>query len=180
MGGINLSHAKEEEKLSHKKGLFDKGLTFCFVIFVLVLSVWGGLEWYIKSIGDQITAADKALEENAVNLTGRNVDRVADLNRRLGFIQGGMDKTADLPETILPKLESLIVPSVTLTAYTYDKHGQMMSISGLTDNFRHLAEQLLSFKLDSVFYDARVDTIARTKEGKIAFALKAAIQSPSR
>lgn len=175
--GINLSHVNEEEKSSQKKGLFDKGLAFCFGIFILVLGVWGGLEWYIKTLNDQVVQAEALLTDNATSLRGTKVDRIADFDTRLAFMKSSMDVTADLPETILPKLESLIVPSVNLTGYTYHKQEQLMSISGLTDNFRHLAEQLLSFKLDVVFSDAKVDIITRTKEGKIAFTFKALIPS---
>lgn len=172
MAGINLSQSlQESKKNAEKKSLSDKGLIGAFVILLLVAGGWGGLRWYMQTLDDRIAFLEETLANNANRLEGENADRVADFNNRLILIGEGIDNAAE-PKEILEQLERLTVPDVVLTKYEYNRQDHVMFIGGVTDNFKYLAQEILSLKSEKAFSEVKVEIITRTKEGKLAFVLK--------
>lgn len=175
MGGINLSQSMQESRRgAEKKSFFDQGLIWGSVVLFLVAGAWGGLRWYMTTLDDKVAALEEELTSNASRLEGKSADRIADFNDRLTLIGTGLDSAAE-PRVILEQMERLMVPEVVLTKYEYDKKERTISIGGLTDNFKFLAQEILSLKSEAAFSEVKVDTIARTKDGKIAFELKVSV-----
>jgi Tfp pilus assembly protein PilN len=71
----------------------------------------------------------------------------------------------------------LVVSEVKLTGYQYNKETDTITVSGVTDNFKYLAQQLLVLKTAEGFVSPKVESLKRDKEGKIAFAITAGISS---
>ena len=64
-----------------------------------------------------------------------------------------------------------MVPQVVLTEYEYNGGEKQVTVSGKTDNFRYVAEQIISLKSDPMFSQVVVSAISRDKDGKITFTL---------
>ncbi len=173
MAGVNLSQSMTEDNAPVKKESFFSGASVSVMLLVLSLAGWGGLRFYLDSLDKQIAAIDATLSSNHGKLQGENVNRVVDFAARVGFFQADPAELVD-PQDILTKTEALIVPAVTLIEYAYNQGEKMITLSGKTDNYKHLAEQILSLKSESLLSRVKVDAITRDKEG-IHFILKASL-----
>lgn len=171
MAGMNLSQSMQENKQANRnKNLFDMGLIGSFVIFLIVLGMWGGLEWYTKGVNDEIAAKEAAIAEGNANLSGKNANKVADFADRIILISQDSDVVNS--RGLFAELESLMVPEIVLTKYDYNKEEQYILFAGDTDNFKYLAQQILALKKQPTFSDIKVDSIARSTTGRIVFGLK--------
>lgn len=172
MAGMNLSSSKLDKKEGHR-GIFDGSFSIIFVIFLLVAASWGGMRWYIMTLDDKLAGLDSVIEENSLRLQGKDVDRVAHFNARLSLIGDSLQgETAD-SQKLLTQLESLTVPNVRLTEYRYDVTEKTVTVSGETDSFKYVAQQIISLKGGALFADIKVDSLKLTKEGRVAFSFKA-------
>jgi len=174
MAGINLSQSMTGNDGSSKKkeALFDTGFVVAFLIFLVVVLGWAGLRFYITQLNKQITALDTTIAEHNAELQGGAVDRVADFDRRLQFLAENATERTE-PSQIFSQLESLMVPSNALLEYEYNKTEKVITFSARTNNYRNIAEQVISLKSEKMFSSVKVDTIDRDKEGRITFTLKA-------
>jgi hypothetical protein len=171
MAGVNLSQSASLAQGNKKKQMFaSSGLPFSIILLVVTLVGWGGLRWYIHTVDKKITALESALATDNSRLMGESINRVADFGARMMLVGADPAELVD-PKSILEKLESLVVPQVTLVQYTHDDAGQISTIAGKTTNFRYLAEQVISLKSDPLFSRVRVGEIDRDEEGVIEFTL---------
>ena len=173
MAGVNLSQsmASQTEK-SEKRPFSASGFPVSIIILVLTLVGWGGLRWYIHTFDVKISQLETTLALDADKLHGVRVDRVTDFSNRLTFLGADLSQFID-PKTLLTLLETLMVPQVVLVGYEYNEKEKVITIVGETENFRYLAEQIISFKSDPLFSKTRVDAIERNEDEKIRFTLKA-------
>lgn len=172
MAGINLT-LSTAEKMEENKGIFDGSLAIISVIFFLVVASWGGMRWYIKTLNDKLANLDATLEQFSAQLRGDKVNRVAYFDARFGFVGQQMKGAPVDAKKLLGQLESLTVPNVRLTKYEYNEVGKFVVVEGETDNFKYIAEQIISLKSEALFAGIKVDSVQRTKEGRIEFSLKA-------
>jgi len=172
MAGINLSSGTFEQKTSHRS-IADSSLTLSTILFLLVAAGWGGMRWYISTLDGKLANLEATIQENATRLQGSAVDRVAHFATRLDLIGKQLDQPSIDSQALLTQLESLTVPNVRLTRYEYNDAEKVVEVAGETDNFKYVAQQIISLKSESLFSGITVDSIDRTKEGNIAFSLKA-------
>lgn len=161
------------EKMEENKGIFDGSLAIISVIFFLVVASWGGMRWYIKTQNDTLANLDATLAQSSPQLQGDKVNRVAYFDARSRFAGQQVNGVTVDAKKLLGQLESLTVPNVRLTRYEYNEVGKFVVVEGETDNFKYIAEQIISLKSEELFAGIRVDSIQRTKEGRIGFSLKA-------
>ncbi len=171
MAGINLSQSAQGRDFERGE-MFDQGALWSLVIFLLVLATWGGLSFYTGTLEKKIADLDASLVENNERLRGPEASRVADFDTRLALLDKNMGLGVE-PAELFSQLEKLTVPSVTLTKYEYSRGEKRLSIIGSTDNFKYLAQQITSLKSEDPFTDIRVESVGRTKEGRIVFTLQA-------
>ncbi len=169
---MNLSPSALGKK-EGRRGIFDTSFIAVLIIFFLVLAGWGGMRWYIQKLDDKLTGIEAEIEKNSLQLQGENVDRVANFGVRLELIDKQSKSSAVDSQKLLSQLESLAVPSVRLTEYKYNEAEKTVTVSGETDTFRYVAQQMVSLKSESLFAGIKVETLTRTKEGRIAFSFKA-------
>ena len=172
MAGMNLSSSKIEKK-EGRGGIFDGSFAIILVLFLLVAASWGGMRWYIMTLSDKLAELDSVIEENSLRLQGKDVDRVASFDSRLSLIGKQLQGETVDSQKFLTQMESLTVPNVRLTEYKYDAVEKTVTVSGETDNFKYIAQQILNLKSEALFVDVKVDSLKRTKEGRIAFSFKA-------
>ncbi|MFZ2300038.1 MAG: hypothetical protein WAW00_02810 [Candidatus Moraniibacteriota bacterium] len=172
MAGMNLSSSKIEQK-EGRSGIFDGSFSIILTIFFLVVASWVGMRWYIMTLNDKLASIDSVIAENSLRLQGKDVDRVATFDSRLSLIGKQLQGESADSQKLLTQLEGLTVPNVRLTEYRYDVMEKTVVVSGETENFKYVAQQIISLKSEKPFTNVTVDSLKRTKEGRIAFSFKA-------
>ncbi len=173
MPGVNLSQpVAEEEEVKRSRGFFDTGIIVSLVLLALSGSVWGGMRLYLGSLDKKIATLDETLSANAERLKGEGVNRVADFDARVTYYAEHRDGLTD-PRDILRRLESVMVPGIVLTSFTYDNQARTSIIAGRSEDFRKMAEQILSLKAEKIFSQVVVDRIERDDKDRITFVFKA-------
>lgn len=172
MDGINLSSGTPEKKQETSR--FSSGSLLIVLVFFLLLALWGGMQWYLKTLDGTLAENNGALEENSGRLRGDAVDRIVAFDARLTLAKKQMTESVDV-ENILGQLERLVIPNVRLTGYEFNKKEKFVIVKGETDTFKYVAEQLVSFKGESLFSGITVDSLKKTPEGRITFSFKAGL-----
>lgn len=171
MAGVNLSQSMTApDGGSKKRASMSFGFPISIVLLVLTLLGWGGLRWYMSSLDGKIARLDTEIAANSAEFQSERVARVEDFDARLSLLNVDPAESID-PGSIFAKLESVMVPQVVLTEYEYDGEEKKVSVSGKTDNFRYVAEQIISLKSDPMFSQVEVSAVSRDKDGKIKFTL---------
>ena len=169
MEGINLSSSLGDNK---KKQSFFNGTVIIVSVFFLTLFSWGGMKWYSKLLSDDLIAKTALLEKNSAQLRGSDVDRIVSYNTRFDLIQKQMSDDPSSTEKLLGQLENLVIPNVRLTKYEFNKKDKFVVIEGETNNFKYVAEQLMTFKGESLFSSMIVESLKKNEIGRIVFSFK--------
>lgn len=144
------------------------------ILFFLVAAGFGGLRWYLGSLDKKLASLEEQRITNFAALRGPRVDRVAYFADRLNLIDTQAQGEGVNVEQRLTEIEGLIVPNVRLTRYEYNDAEKFVSLTGETDNFKYVAQQIISLKSNARLAKVEVESIARTNEGRVVFTLKAA------
>ncbi|MEK7494444.1 MAG: hypothetical protein AAB615_01075 [Patescibacteria group bacterium] len=170
MAGINLSQSNETRKVSGK-ALVDTGLIVLVVFTTLVVLVWGGLRLYMYTVNKEITSLQTSIDGYGAQLKGDKVDRVADMNERLAYMEKNNGMRVNVSD-LMRQLERLTIPEISITKYEYDNAEKLLHISGTTTNFRFVAQQLTSFREESPLENIQIEKLGNIDKGKISFILK--------
>lgn len=166
---MNLSSSIVEKK-EPSRGIFGNSFVVIVVIFSLVVVSWGSMRWYIKKLDDKLASFNVLLDQRFLQLQGEKVDRAVHFDNRLKLIEQQSGSVVDSTK-LLTQLEGLVVPQVRLKKYEYDEKERLVRAVGVTDNFKYVAQQIISFKSESLFAEIKVDTLKRTEDGNIEFSL---------
>lgn len=173
MAGINLS-SLTSEKSTPRGGVFDTSFAVITGFFLLALLVFGGGRYYISMLDAESLTLDAKIAESTVQLKGKNVDRVAHFDDRLTLVKEQLKGRSVESQKLLAQLEALFVPNIRLTKYEYSEAEKYVLVEGESENFKYIAQQIISFKSEPLFSGIVVEALTRTKEGGIKFSLKAA------
>lgn len=172
MPGVNLSQSMIEEERPLQRSFFDTGVILSLVVLMLVGLGWGGLRLYMNSLDAKIAALDTTINANGEDLRGDRIDRVADFEARIKYFSKNKEDFIE-PENILAALETVMVSGIVLTKYEYDQVTGVSTISGRSEDFKKLAEQILSLKSERIFSQVEVEGVGRDEEKRLTFVLKA-------
>lgn len=173
MSGINLSSSAGERRQTGSG--FLTGSVIVSFVFFLVLALWGGMRWYMKTLDDKIAEKTVLLDENSRQLKGQPVDRVQIFDTRLTLAQKQADSGSVHTKELLTQLEGLVIPTVKLTKYEYNAEEKFVSVTGVTDNFKYVAQQLLNFKGDNLFSGVQVMSLRKDSEGMTTFSFRVSL-----
>lgn len=170
MSSINLSSFSQEEKKPAQ--LTEKSLLGVFLILVLVLAAWSGLFFYGKYLDKKIDQAKQNYQEQIVQLGNEGSKNVIDFQKRLDVSKALIAQGRNIGED-LTQIESLIVPNVYLSGFSYDESGKKISLNCVGDNYNTVAKQILSFKNSSYFSSvAAGSSNIDTQSNKISFPIE--------
>lgn len=169
MEGINLSSSLEKRQ---KESAFMNGPVVVSLVFFLLLASWGGMRWYLKVLGDNLTQKTALLQSSSAQLRGDTVDRIVNFDTRLTLAKKQGADTVTNTDALLNQLERLVIPNVKLTKYEFNKKDKTVVVSGETDNFKYVAQQLVSFKGESPFVGMGVESLKKNETGRILFSFK--------
>ena len=171
MAGINLSEGVASVK-REKRSSFDTGFVFAVILVAIILVVWGGIRYFMFTTDRSVTTLETEISEAGTTLQGEKVDRILAFDTRRGGIEESAKTNEDVAKR-LTELEGLIIPSVRLTEYSFNHDDGSVVVSGVTSDYKYLAQQLISLKTKTEYASMRVEKITNTESGDISFTLKA-------
>ncbi|MEP7162865.1 MAG: hypothetical protein ABI747_03825 [Candidatus Moraniibacteriota bacterium] len=170
MTGINLSQSLQDKQAQAHGTFFDKSFFVNLVILVVIVSVFGGVRYYLSVLEKEKLSLEEQFAQKAVALRGDNVDRVADLRDRLDIITENLKKEPK-PAKIFSMVEGVIIPEVRLTSYQVNWQDSAMELSGVTESLKFVSLQMIALKTIPEFTKVAVKGLQYNKEGKLEFSL---------
>ncbi|MEK9173838.1 MAG: hypothetical protein AAB845_01070, partial [Patescibacteria group bacterium] len=157
---------------ARKKSSFDTGFVFAVILITIIIVVWGGIRYFMSTTDRQITSLETDITAADADLRGEKVDRILAFDTRRNGIETSAKANEDVAKR-LTDLEGLVIPSIRLTEYSFNHNDGEVVVSGVTSDYKFLAQQLISLKKQAEYGSMRVDKIANTESGDISFTLKA-------
>lgn len=177
MSGINLSQSIQEKQALARGTFFDKGFFINTAIFLLVVGLYGGSQWYLGTLEDTLAILHGDASTKIAGLKGNAANQAADLAARLKVITANLESVKE-PNTILGELERFTIADIRVTNYSYGEEKQAISISGVTTNLKYLAQQMLSYKKMTNVSSVHVEAVGYSETGQIEFTLELPLTQP--
>jgi hypothetical protein len=168
MPGMNLAKSAQQGKFGSGRH-FGPGLIFLVSVVVFVGLLWIGFSIYDGVLSDNITSKESQIVDERKNMSPEKVDKVTDFQFRLERIAAGRGDMRG-PSELLDATESLILPGVALSQYTYDVKTQTVEMKGETDSLKTVVQQMTLLKKMSSSVNLSTPTLMRNKDGRIDFS----------
>ncbi len=178
MAGINLSQSIQEKQAIARGSFFDKGFFINTAIFLLVMGLYGGSQWYLGTLEDELVTLQSDATTKTAGLKGKEADRAADLSVRLKTMAINLEAGTE-PKEVLQELEQLTIANIKLTGYLYRKSDQRIIVRGVTTNLKYLAQQMLSYKKTTGVSSVHAESVKYNDAGQIEFELQLPIDAPA-
>ena len=179
MPGINLSQSatQNEQARAGTSGRLWIGarLIWSAVLILIAVAIWGGLTYYDGRLQSDIDGMTSTIREKEKGFSGEDVDRVADFVLRTGLLEQNLTGKADA-SSMLTDLQGVMLDSVVLSKYSYDKAAGIVEMSGTADSFRGLAQQLVAFRKLPKFSSLSVGNAKRLDGGTVDFDVKVTLR----
>ncbi|NTW29646.1 MAG: hypothetical protein HGA33_00015 [Candidatus Moranbacteria bacterium] len=167
MPGMNLAQSTQQGKIGNGRHI-GKGLIFLLSVIAAVVVIWIGFSFYERFLSGGIADAEARIVEERQNMSIEKVDKVTDFQFRLERIAA--EKRDSLgPAEMLASVESLILPSVKLSEFTYEESERTIHMIGEADSFRTVVQQMVLLKKMPELETLTVPTLGRNKDGRIDF-----------
>jgi len=162
-----ILNSAENEK---KKSQFHSSMIIV-IIFFLTLFVWGGMKWYIKTLDDTLSQLQSQLDGVSESFHGNRVDNLVAFHDRLDFMKSQLEgpMNTKLIDFFL-KLEKLVLPEVRIKKYEVNILKRNIKVTGVTNSFKYVAQQMSQFKADSFFTSVTAGDFDRDEVGQIVFS----------
>lgn len=177
MAGINLSQSIQEKQAIARGSFFDKGFFVNTAIFLLVAGLYGGSQWYLGTLEDELVTLQGDAATKTAGLKSKEADRAADLSTRLKTIGMSLEAGTE-PKEALQELEQLTITNIKLTGYSYQESEQLLTIRGVTTNLKYLAQQMLSYKKIVGASSVHAESVKYNDAGQIEFELQLPLNAP--
>lgn len=172
MSNINLRQTVQKNESVKKTGGFSGGIIIPILIIVLSLGAWGGLEFYKRSITDQISAVDAEITAASAEVSVKDLERVVAFQERTERIDKKL-KIKNTPDTLFGALQQAVVPGASIVSFDLAEKNVKLTMS--VDKYQTVAKQVLSLKKSTVFNDVTVTGATKNDKGEITVALKMAV-----
>lgn len=169
MSNINLLESIEKNNSRNKKFILGASFVLPVIILVVVFSLLIGEKLYLAYLGSKNEKIIKQNELEMSNLSGKNVDRVVNFERRMELGLKELKSKEDYGD-YLKELESLMVSGARVNSLEYSSVG--IELIASADNFNTVARQILSLKNSSHFNNLKMSTTSRNEDGSIEFTMK--------
>lgn len=153
--------------------IFSKGFLIMFLILILIVVLYFVLLFGKAYLARQVESVERerkgVLEDLARNEKSTNV---VDFQRRIELSKSFLGENQNMTE-YLGYLEQTIIPQVKLSEFSFDNKEKMITVNCLTESYRYVATQILSFK-NSGFFISVIggESTFNKEEKKIEFMVK--------
>jgi hypothetical protein len=172
MSNINLRQTNQKDESVRTAGVFSGSMIISIVIIMLSLGAWGGMEFYKRSISDQIDTIQAEIDSAAASISVKDLERVVAFQERAERIDKKI-KTKNTPDTLFAALQQLVVPGSAIDEF--EVTGKAVKVTMRVDTFQTAAKQAMSFKKSAVFSDVIIVGASKNEKEEIAVGLKMAI-----
>lgn len=168
MPGMNLAQSTKQGNIGGGRHI-GKGLVFLLSVVAAVIVIWVGFSFYERFLSRSIADLEAGIAEERQNMSMEKVDKVTDFQFRIERIAA--EKGAFLgPAEMLTSVESLILPGVKLSDFTYEESERIINMRGEADSFRTVVQQMVLLKKMPKLETLTVPTLGRNKDGRIDFS----------
>ena len=161
------------EIIPKKREIVPPWQILVFVISIIILL--GSVLFYLFLLNQEKKYKSKIDEIRAEILKEqkereKDIKEVSEINDRIStFSKIGQSHL--FLSKVFEILSKTTHPKVFYTAFDLNPEKNNLSISGLTENFFTLAQQILLFKENEMVKEIEISKISKTKEGKVDFSL---------
>ncbi len=177
MAGINLSQSIQEKQAIARGSFFDKGFFINTAIFLLVAGLYGGSQWYLGTLEDELVTLQGDASTKTVGLKSKDADRATDLAVRLKAMAMNLEAGTE-PKDALQELEQLTIANIKVTGYVYQEGERLLIVRGVTTSLKYLAQQMLSYKKISGASSVHAESVKYNDAGQIEFELQLPLDAP--
>ncbi len=177
MAGINLSQSIQEKQAIARGSFFDKGFFINMTIFLLVAGIYGGSQWYLGTLEDELATLEGEVSLKTAGIKSEDTNQATDLSARLKSIAGSFGAGVE-PADAFRELEQLTIADIKLTGYSYQVAEGGILINGVTTNLKYLAQQMLAYKKFVGVSAVHVEDVEYDMTGQIGFTLQLSITAP--
>lgn len=158
---------------STEKSPLSASIIMVFIFFVVLVS-WGGMKWYLRTLDSASAQSNMEFDQVSKDLSGSRVDRLVAVGTRLSLLQEQLNDTNRVESAVFfSQLEKLTIPEVRISKYEVDMKKRSLVVTGVTDNFKYIAQQMNQFKRDDFFKGVTAGTFTRDGKGMITFSFNA-------
>lgn len=178
MAGINFAKQSNIEK----KALFSptSNMLIPSLIILACLAAYGGLFTWKKILDKNLSQVEAEIKAETEEAARKKFSAVYDFQARLdtaGKVLSGRHNAND----DLAKVESLIIPTIALTSFSYGEGG-LITLEAITSDYHAVARQIQVFKENKDVSGLKVDEGSVTKEEEgikftLSFTLKPAVSN---
>jgi len=160
---LKIEHADVE-----KKEFFQREVLVLAVVFVLLVIAYAGLLIYRTNLDKKTAAAAELYVSKLEAFRAGPAKKVFDFQNRLNAANDLVAKK-DRSLEILQKFEEIIMPSVYIDSYSFEKEKNQLTLDLVAKNYNDIAKQILSFKNSGYFSGVSVSTSAPAPPDGVRF-----------
>lgn len=170
MPGINLSQSyNASAKAVAKKSASDKGFIVSIIVLIITLLVYGGLKLATQSYSSKKAGVEEQISAVRNSLSGGEVERVADFQKRMDNIDSRFTSEASPNEKLNAIADAMVAGSV---ATSIESSDSTVTAIFKVDNYQTASKQILGLK--NKFDQAKISKLERDADGKILVTLELA------
>ena len=143
-------------------------LYFSLVLLVVVLTSYFILNNFQQKTEKEIQLLDEKLALASASPEAALEREVLNYQKKINdfsFLLASHEYSSQ----IFPLIESITHPKVAFSDFSLEVSKQSITLSGITDSFQTLGQQLVIFKNEKLIKEAEVSNIAFEKDGRISF-----------
>lgn len=165
MASINLSQSIQEKQALARGKFFDKGFFINLTILLIIAGVYGGTIWYLGKLQDELASLQASSAQKTATLSGPAVNRAVDIRERIDAVTKNQEINPD-PERAFSALEKATLSTIQIRGYSQIEEDQSVTVTGITESLRYLAQQMLSFKNLEGVQSVHVEEVGYNEETK--------------
>lgn len=171
MANINLSQSSIERK-SHEFGaVFDRSLMISLGLIAVTFGTLFGLKMYNSFLENKAAALTEQISVQVTSLENDSMDRVVDFSNRSESVDKKLSVKEVSPQDMFALIGKLMMGGVSLDSYEYNMTTKTVSLKIVANDFRGIAQQVISFKSEGSFKSVSLSDISRGDDGSVTSAV---------
>ena len=172
MVNINLHQEIEKDQARKKKSWLSRSSNY-ISLFILIITfvVFGGTKLYQGYLKKEIGRIDGQIAKETSDFDSNVLTKIIDFQNKIDRVDSNYENKNN-PNDDFSEVEKLMVEGVSLNMYEYDDKGDTLTLEAVANDFKTIAEQMLSFKKSENFNGVDITRTSRDSEGGIIFALE--------
>lgn len=170
MATFTVNSEERVAPVSVSTRIFDRAFFFSIFLIFVVGGIWVTEHVLLYLVNKDIAGYQEKTNQGLMGADTEAINEVEDFVSRSNLVKEHEGRVT-APE-LLTTLEKSTIPQVRLTSYEYNANGTI-TISGLTTDYRFVAEQLLRYRQEESLKAMQVEKTERSESGELTFTFTA-------